>query len=70
MAPKRKAAAPGAGRSAKRIASGMNTPVSMGSSDDEYSDSGDVEEVDRVVSRQYTSQCSFGGHCPWPILTL
>lgn len=40
MAPKRKAPASG-GRASKRVASGTNTPVSMGSSNDEYSDSGD-----------------------------
>ncbi|TIA34484.1 DNA repair helicase rad25, partial [Aureobasidium pullulans] len=42
MPPKRKAPAAGAGRATKRVASGVNTPVSMGSSDDEYmSDDGD-----------------------------
>ncbi|WPH03876.1 Hypothetical protein R9X50_00675900 [Acrodontium crateriforme] len=42
MAPKRKASGPGvAAPSAKRIASGVNTPASL-SSDDEYSDDGDA----------------------------
>jgi DNA excision repair protein ERCC-3 len=51
MAPKRKAA-PAAGRQAKRVASGVSTPVSQGS-DDEYRSDGDdlsddaVEEVPR-----------------------
>ncbi|THY18568.1 DNA repair helicase rad25 [Aureobasidium pullulans] len=42
MPPKRKAPAAGAGRATKRVASGVNTPVSICSSDDEYmSDDGD-----------------------------
>lgn len=45
MPPKRKAPAT-SGRAAKRVASEANTPVSMGSSDDEYSDYGDGEEAD------------------------
>ncbi|KAG9627604.1 hypothetical protein KCU69_g21368, partial [Aureobasidium melanogenum] len=36
MPPKRKAAAATGSRPSKRVASGVNTPVSMGSSDDEY----------------------------------
>lgn len=48
MPPKRKAAAASDDRSAKRKA---NTPVSLDSSDDEYSDSGDVEETERVNKR-------------------
>lgn len=56
MAPKRKASGPGAGGpSAKRIASGVNTPVSL-SSDDEYSDSGDAgdfSEHESAVPQKY-----------------
>ena len=53
MAPKRKAANAAEGRSSKRVASGMNTPVSIGSdgSDDEYSDIGDVEETEETPQR-------------------
>ena len=46
MAPKRKATTAANGRSSKRVASGVSTPVSMGPSDDEYSDSGDIEEIE------------------------
>lgn len=57
MAPKRKA--PGApGRAAKRVASGVNTPVSMGSSDDDYSDYGDVEETEYEPRQDLDSQSS------------
>lgn len=51
MPPKRKAAA-AIGRPPKRAASGVNTPVSMGSSDDEYSDYGDVEEEPEYEPQQ------------------
>lgn len=43
MAPKRKAP-PVAGRAAKRVASEANTPVSMGSSDDDFSDYADTDQ--------------------------
>lgn len=66
MAPKRKAPAAN-GRAAKRVASGVNTPVSMGSSDiddDDYSnygdgdgdDDGDGEEADFEPQQDLTSQ--------------
>jgi len=51
MAPKRKAAATSDGRAAKRVASGVSTPISLGSddaSDDEYSDAGDVEDAEEL----------------------
>ena len=53
MAPKRKAGEAPARRATKRAASGVSTPVSLGSSgsDDDYSDAGDVEEVERVPQR-------------------
>jgi len=48
MAPKRKAAGTASERSAKRVASGVSTPVSLGSdSDDDYSESGEVDEVSK-----------------------
>lgn len=51
MAPKRKAPAAN-GRAAKRVASGVNTPVSMGSSDDDFSDYGDVEDEPEYEPQQ------------------
>ncbi|KAF4555074.1 General transcription and DNA repair factor IIH helicase subunit XPB [Elsinoe fawcettii] len=57
MAPKRKGVGLGGERAAKRAASGVSTPVSLGSdSDDDYSDAGDVDDVsahrlDNVVKK-------------------
>ncbi|GAM84060.1 hypothetical protein ANO11243_020510 [Dothideomycetidae sp. 11243] len=57
MAPKRKAPALGNERSTKRIASGVSTPMTLGSdSDDDYSDSADVDDatshrLDSVVKK-------------------
>ncbi|SMY27019.1 unnamed protein product [Zymoseptoria tritici ST99CH_1A5] len=48
MAPKRKAA-PASGRSSKRVASGVSTPVSI-ISDDDYSGSDDFDEDDETAS--------------------
>jgi DNA excision repair protein ERCC-3 len=53
MAPIKRKAAPAAGRQAKRAASGVSTPVSMGS-DDEYRSDGDdpsddaMDEIEEV----------------------
>jgi len=46
MPPKRKAAGAVSERSSKRVASGVSTPVSIGSdSSDEYSDADEVDEA-------------------------
>jgi len=63
MPPKRKAAA-APGRAAKRVASGVNTPVSMGSSDDDYSDYGDVAEAEDEAHQDLDSQW-FRFDCTW-----
>ena len=72
MPPKRKAPA-AAGRAVKRVASGVNTPVSMGSSDhddddDEYSDYGDAEEAEFEARPQQDldSQWSHSTRSPLP----
>jgi DNA excision repair protein ERCC-3 len=57
MAPTKRKAAPAGGRQAKRVASGVSTPVSL-DSDDEYRSNGDdpsddaMEDVEQV-SRKY-----------------
>lgn len=55
MAPKRKAPAAD-GRAAKRVASEVNTPVSMGSSDDDFSDYADGDDPDTYVPNQDLEQ--------------
>ncbi|GAB7347029.1 hypothetical protein MBLNU459_g3174t1 [Dothideomycetes sp. NU459] len=55
MAPKRKAPV-ASGRAAKRVASGVNTPVSMGSSDDDFSDYEDADDVDTYEPRHDLDQ--------------
>lgn len=52
MAPKRKAA-PVEGRASKRVASGVSTPASLGSDDDdEYSDSDAYQSSERETVRK------------------
>lgn len=56
MPPKRKAPAAN-GRASKRVASGINTPVSNRTSDDEYSynDSEDFDDIEKETSHKYDS---------------
>ncbi|KAK5293324.1 P-loop containing nucleoside triphosphate hydrolase protein [Cryomyces antarcticus] len=58
MPPKRKATTAAGGRAAKRVASGVNTPVSMGSSEDDYTDTvgaeaseTEAEDLKKLISK-------------------
>jgi alkanesulfonate monooxygenase SsuD/methylene tetrahydromethanopterin reductase-like flavin-dependent oxidoreductase (luciferase family) len=55
MPPKRKAAA-ATGRAPKRVASGVNTPVSIDESEDDYSMGSESDPEGRAAPQKYDSQ--------------
>lgn len=64
MAPKRKAPA-SSGRASKRVASGVSTPVSIDSDDDDnYSMGSESDPEGRAAPQKYDSQYPFSHHIP------